>query len=520
MAGDLKPVGFWSYARSDDTASGGRLSQLRLALADHLQLRIERAPSAEIFQDQPAIAPGAAWQRRISQALNASSFFIAIVTPAFLQSEMCCREVMQFRQREAALGRDDLIVPLHYIDVDDVDASRRDEVFDANVLRLLRERQWVDFRPLRLRDPAGEQVQERLDAIALSIRGRLRDRTGAGGVAPPAVPNQGVGPHFVLDEAGVIRFAPPEALDPQGNNVALLRSLHPRLLELLATLADAFARTNAHEHLGGCLASYRKLLDRPLGQLDFGLLVAEGMILTNADAEDAADREEPDLDPAARSTLNSVLQLHGMFVTATRIGLTALAMEAAWRRRPEQEREQREAAVEFAEDLQGKPDVIGPAEAAAVREAARQIGQGPNPERSGTVATGMLRNVAIVMTVGATVASLPVGGGLEFGSVGAIAGTLFALLGSEALIRSKPFGSVAHAITSRLNLLSEAELRRELASIAHTFQPQLQFVLRAEPALRRLAGDRDAFAWLHRSLDWMKRPAGTPDRLNNDRIGF
>lgn len=236
------------------------------------------------------------------------------------------------------------------------------------------------------------------------------------------------------------------------------------------------------------------------------------MILANAGAADAADREEPDLDPAARSTLDSVLQLHGMFVTATTVGQTVLAREAAWRRRPEQEREQREAAVRFADDLQGKPEVIGQAEAAAVRHAARQIGEGPNPERSGTLATGMLRNVAIVMTAGATVASLPVAGALEFGSAGTVAGALFALLGSEALIRSRPFGSVAHAITSRLNLLSEAELRRELESIASTFRPQLQFVLHAEPVLRRLAGDRDALAWLHRSLDWIKRPAAAPDQ--------
>jgi formylglycine-generating enzyme required for sulfatase activity len=57
--------------------------------------------------------------------------------------------------------------------------------------------------------------------------------------------------------------------------------------------------------------------------------------------------------------------------------------------------------------------------------------------------------------------------------------------------------------------LSEAELRRELESLAHAWRPQLQFVLKAEPALRRLAGDREAFSWVHKSLDWIKHPSAT-----------
>jgi hypothetical protein len=69
---------------------------------------------------------------------------------------------------------------------------------------------------------------------------------GRSPVAPPPVPVQGAGPHFELDAAGVIHFAPPEALDRDGNNVALLRSLHPPLRDLARSLVQAFARSNAH----------------------------------------------------------------------------------------------------------------------------------------------------------------------------------------------------------------------------------------------------------------------------------
>ena len=58
MAGPLNPIGFWSYTSSDDTHSGGRLSQLRRLLADQLQLLIGRRLKVHIFQDVAAIRPG------------------------------------------------------------------------------------------------------------------------------------------------------------------------------------------------------------------------------------------------------------------------------------------------------------------------------------------------------------------------------------------------------------------------------------------------------------------------------
>jgi TIR domain len=170
----LKPTGFWSYTSSDDAASKGRLSKLRGLLADELQLKIGRAPKVNIFQDVVAIPHGSKWLNEIDNALNNSSFLIAIVTPAFLQSEWCCQEVLRFGDREAKLGRDDLIFPLHYISVDDLEPHRTGDIRDREVLDLLRSRQWVDFRLLRLRDPSKEDVAEWLDTFATSLRMALR----------------------------------------------------------------------------------------------------------------------------------------------------------------------------------------------------------------------------------------------------------------------------------------------------------------------------------------------------------
>ena len=169
MSGILPPIGFWSYTSSDDEASNGRLSALRVLLAKELQLKVGRIDRVKIFQDVTTIPHGTDWLKQITNALAESSFLIPIITPAFLQSEMCCREVMHFREREIALGRDDLILPLHYVTTDRVDPARLGACHDPAVLQLLRSRQWIDFRTLRTRQPDSEPVLDLLNIFSDSV---------------------------------------------------------------------------------------------------------------------------------------------------------------------------------------------------------------------------------------------------------------------------------------------------------------------------------------------------------------
>lgn len=56
----LPPVGFWSYTRSDDDSARGKLSQLRVLVANELQHLVGREP-VRLFQDTRAIPPGTQW---------------------------------------------------------------------------------------------------------------------------------------------------------------------------------------------------------------------------------------------------------------------------------------------------------------------------------------------------------------------------------------------------------------------------------------------------------------------------
>jgi len=217
----LTPTGFWSYTSSDDERSRGRLSQLRKLLADELQQKIGRVPEVQIFQDATAIPPGRDWEKQINEALAASSFFIPIVTPGFLQSEWCCREVLLFREQVTMRGREDLIFPLHYNDIGEFMGGRRGECHDPAVLDFLRTLQWVDFRDLRLRSLDSEEVALRLDKVASAICAALYRAEAVASPVRPVIANPAPPVPAVPSPARVIRDSPsPEmVLIPAGSFV-------------------------------------------------------------------------------------------------------------------------------------------------------------------------------------------------------------------------------------------------------------------------------------------------------------
>lgn len=170
----VPPIGFWSYSRQDDELSQAKLSGLRALLKAEIQQQYGREP-VQLFQDVGAITHGDDWEREIRNALAQATFIIPIITPNFIQSQWCSKEVALFLEREREIfetypglrdrGR---IFPLLLIDVEDVDP------FDAATLEILRARQWFDFRAFRHRRLDDEAVQAAIADFASSIRGLLQ----------------------------------------------------------------------------------------------------------------------------------------------------------------------------------------------------------------------------------------------------------------------------------------------------------------------------------------------------------
>ncbi|RDK02205.1 TIR domain-containing protein [Paraburkholderia lacunae] len=158
------PVGFWSYARSDDAHSDGQLSQLRTIVGKAIALQF--GADITIWQDIQAIPPGADWAASIERTISHTVFFIPIVTPRYLKSQHCLAEFQSFHRRMIELGHDDLIFPILYVGVDQVGV---DETAFGDELEALRRHQWIDFRPLRHSDPRSHEVWKWVDGLAENI---------------------------------------------------------------------------------------------------------------------------------------------------------------------------------------------------------------------------------------------------------------------------------------------------------------------------------------------------------------
>lgn len=135
------PAAFLSYARNDDLHDRGRISALRRHLSEEVAMQI--GEEFRIFQDRDNILVGEQWRERIDTSINGATILITIISPAFLKSENCRNEVRQFFERERRLGREDLVIPIVYVETSFLD-DESDEI--ASNLKRRQLSNWTELR--------------------------------------------------------------------------------------------------------------------------------------------------------------------------------------------------------------------------------------------------------------------------------------------------------------------------------------------------------------------------------------
>ena len=166
---DRSPVAFMSYVRFDDEHENGRLTQLREQLSG--EVHIQTGEDFPIFQDRNDIKWGQNWEKRIEDSLDEATFLIPILTPSFFNSPACRDEVERFLKREKELDRNDLILPVYYVNCDvlDDEAERKKD----RIALEINEHQRADWRDLRFEPWTSPQVGKRLFSMANQIREAL-----------------------------------------------------------------------------------------------------------------------------------------------------------------------------------------------------------------------------------------------------------------------------------------------------------------------------------------------------------
>ena len=120
-----------------------------------------------IFQDRNDISWGEQWEERIESALRGVTFLIPIVTPSYFQSPACRSEFNTFLMREKELGEERLILPIYYVECDEMDSNV--ETVDE-IATVLKARNWADWRSSRFKELTSPELREKISSLATTIK--------------------------------------------------------------------------------------------------------------------------------------------------------------------------------------------------------------------------------------------------------------------------------------------------------------------------------------------------------------
>ena len=166
---DSNPVAFMSFVASDFQTDEGRISQFRDRLTDEVSMH--SMEELFIFQDRDDPLWRQYWRERVEQSLDDSTFLIAFITPRFFRSHQCRSELQAFIEREAKLGRRDLVIPVYYVRCEQLEdpRERRKDVL-AEAIHAHRDSAGVDWRDLRFEPFNSPDVGRKLEELGQQIR--------------------------------------------------------------------------------------------------------------------------------------------------------------------------------------------------------------------------------------------------------------------------------------------------------------------------------------------------------------
>lgn len=186
---ERKFIAYMSYTRFDDDGEEGGITRLRAELSRAMRF-LTGGGDIEIFQDVRDIPLGASIQQRIQQVLNEVFLLLPILTPGYFTSPWCREELELFLEQEQKLARHDLIIPLYYQSVPQLDAMLSqsggiEKRFDPLIKELV-SHSIVDWRPLHGKDFRDTEVRTTLEQIAqriIAVVGDLKQTHGIHGIS-------------------------------------------------------------------------------------------------------------------------------------------------------------------------------------------------------------------------------------------------------------------------------------------------------------------------------------------------
>lgn len=150
---------FISYTRTKDTF--GAVNTFYAHLLNELRMR---DPAADVFLDTKNLIPGDHFPDELEKQLQLSDVLIVLLSPAWLKSSWCRRELLSFTNQLADSGKSRRIVPVLWIDTPEVITGSSDPIAAllANINR-------VDWRALRHNNSNSPEYCACLDELATNL---------------------------------------------------------------------------------------------------------------------------------------------------------------------------------------------------------------------------------------------------------------------------------------------------------------------------------------------------------------
>jgi len=168
---------FLSYVHSDDEQEGGRIVQFAKDLVATYSLLYGH--DLRLFIDREGIPWGQQWDAWLTREAGAATFLLSVVTPNYLRSETCRREVTEFSGKALLAGEPErLLLPLMWVDVTGTDVVAPGDP----VLQRITASQYEDVTAVWQTDPGSVAYR----AVVRRVAERLRQTIGSRAAGLPA----------------------------------------------------------------------------------------------------------------------------------------------------------------------------------------------------------------------------------------------------------------------------------------------------------------------------------------------
>lgn len=230
---------FVAYVRADDEADGGRILQIARDIGH--QFAAITANQLDLVIDQDHLRWGDGWRTTLTDAVTHANFLIAFISPRFFLSVECRRELELFLRTATEFGRRELVLPILYIDVPDLNEDSDDHLKQA-----IATIQRVDFTDVRFEDPGSSIYRRAVYNLALELSNRtngLSDPATDPVVLPALVSESSEGDP---EEPGLLDLLS-EGIDGPSGMLAAMNDITAAVVELGELMTDSTSRmvTNA-----------------------------------------------------------------------------------------------------------------------------------------------------------------------------------------------------------------------------------------------------------------------------------